>query len=106
MLDDVGNPVQGAKIDVWIGKIPVTSISGPSSTPNNQYADFYANIPSGANPTNYQWILNPQLNNNIYGDTTYHLSVAFYTAGLYQVVCRANNSCGNGEYTAMGVEVY
>jgi len=101
----------GGKVEqkeLWIGKVNVTSISGPSSTPNLQYADFYANIPSGAivNSTDYQWILNPQLNNNLYGSNTYHLEIAFYTAGSYQVVCRAYNSCGWGEYTVMGVDVY
>jgi hypothetical protein len=31
---------------------------------------------------------------------------AFYTAGNYQLVCRATNSCGQGEYTVTGLTVY
>ena len=93
--------------DLWLGK-PIITITGPSSTPNGQYADFYAYLPpeAGVSSTGFQWILNPQLNNNVYGANTYHFTVAFYTAGTYQVVCRATNSCGTGDYTTTGVNVY
>ena len=105
ILDGNGDAISTAKKELWLGK-PIIIINGPSSTPNMQQADFYASLPSGANPNSYQWILNPQLNNNVYGANTYHFEVAFYTAGSYQVVCRATNDCGTGDYTTKNVEVY
>jgi hypothetical protein len=84
----------------------VTSITGPTGTPNMQYASYTANVSPGSNPTNYQWILNPQLNNNLYGADSRVLDIAFYTAGNYQLVCRAYNPCGWGEYTVTGLTVY
>ncbi|MDR3141798.1 MAG: T9SS type A sorting domain-containing protein, partial [Tannerellaceae bacterium] len=42
----------------------------------------------------------------LYGANSRVLDIAFYTAGSYQIVCRATNSCGQGEYTTSGVNVY
>jgi predicted Zn-dependent protease len=91
---------------IWLGPITVSSISGPISTPNGQYAQYAANIPTGASPTSYQWILNPQLNNNLYGTNTVSLDIAFYTAGNYQLVCRIQNGCGWGNYYTTNLNVY
>ncbi|MDR1380603.1 MAG: T9SS type A sorting domain-containing protein [Tannerella sp.] len=101
----VSNGIEVVRKAVNVGT-PAVTITGPSSTPNGQYATFHAVTPTGANPTGYQWILNPQLNNNVYSTDTHAMDVAFYTAGNYQVVCRATNSCGQGEYTTMNVNVY
>ena len=85
-------------IDIWVGVPVITSIDGPTSTPNYQYASYSAVIPYAANPTSYQWILNPQLSNNLYGASSSRLDIAFYDAGYYQLVVRAENSCGWGPY--------
>jgi hypothetical protein len=102
----VVNGIEVAKRNVQVG-IPVITITGPTSTPNGQYAHYYATTPSGTSPTSYQWSLSPQNNNVLYGATSYSLDIAFYTAGNYQLVCRATNSCGQGGYTALnGINVY
>ena len=83
------------------------SISGPSSTPNGQYATYYAIKTSNDTPVaSYEWILNPKLNNNLYGASSSVLDIAFYTAGYYQLVCRAYNACGWGPYTTKNIEVF
>jgi hypothetical protein len=88
----------------------ITSINGPSSHPNGQYADFsavfapYSAIPNNA--SSYQWVLSPVNGNNVYGANTAYFSVAFYNAGYYQVLCKAQSSCGWGEYFVKNVQVY
>jgi predicted Zn-dependent protease len=99
-------PAEIARYNVYVGAPSVVNISGNRNVPNMQYATFYAETPAYSTPTSYQWILNPQLNNNLYGANTSILDIAFYTAGSYQLVCRATNSCGQGEYTVTGVTVY
>ncbi|MDR0795105.1 MAG: M4 family metallopeptidase [Tannerella sp.] len=87
----------------------ITSITGPTNTPNGQYATYWANThPQLPYPTSYQWILNPQLNNNLYGTSSAVLDIAFYTAGDYQLVCRAfnQNDGGWGDYHVINVRVY
>ena len=90
----------------YISRSNITSITGSTSVPNGQYATFRANTNSGSNPTNYQWILNPQSNNVLYGSNTSVLDIAFYTAGNYQLVCRAYNAGGWGDYYVTNVNVY
>ncbi|MDR3140719.1 MAG: hypothetical protein LBU37_03185, partial [Tannerellaceae bacterium] len=97
----VANNVEAAKKEVYVGT-PVVTISGSSSVPNGQYATFTANTPAYADPASYQWTLNPKLDNQLYGANSRVLDIAFYTAGSYQIVCRATNSCGQGEYTTSG----
>lgn len=91
---------------VWSGKPIIERIDGPNRTPNGQYATFRAIYNSKCSPTSFQWILNPQNGNSVYGATTSILDVAFYNAGSYQLVVRASNECGMGEYTTSGVNVY
>ncbi|MDR0749704.1 MAG: T9SS type A sorting domain-containing protein, partial [Tannerellaceae bacterium] len=90
----------------YVGAPVVTGITGSTSVPNGQYAAYHANVPSESSPANYQWILNPQGNNNLYGASTASLDIAFYTAGSYQLVCRAYNSCGWGDYKVINLNVY
>lgn len=90
----------------WIGTIAVDSISSPTHTPSGQYVTYYAHIPTNATPTGYQWILTPQLNNNLYGANSNVVDIEFNTVGNYQLVCRAYNSCGWGAYTTIDVNVY
>jgi hypothetical protein len=102
----VVNNVEAIRENVYVGTPVVTSITGPTNTPNGQYANYHANVATGTIPTNYQWILNPQGNNNLYGASSVSLDIAFYTAGNYQLVCRAYNSCGWGEYKTINLNVY
>ena len=104
LKDEKGKTVK--LLNIWIGGPIVSSISGPTSTPNGQYARYSANVPTDSNPTNYQWILNPQLNNNLYGASTAYLDIAFYTVYYYQLVVRAENTCGWGPYYVTNLNVY
>jgi len=91
---------------VWSGTPVISYISGPTYTPNNQWATYYA-IPN--NPamgaTDYNWILNPLNGNSVY-DYGWTADIAFYNSGFYQVVSRGQNTCGWGDYTVTGIEVY
>jgi len=91
---------------VWSGTPVISYISGPTYTPNNQWATYYA-MPN--NPamgvTDYNWILNPLNGNSVY-DYGWTADIAFYNSGFYQVVSRGQNTCGWGDYTVTGIEVY
>jgi hypothetical protein len=89
-----------AMSSLWLGT-PTVVINGPTNPP--QIAHYYANVPAEADvwPSNYQWILSPQLNNNLYGVNTNHLTIEFYIAMSYKLECRATNSCGTGDYSTM-----
>ncbi len=91
---------------VWSGTPVISYISGPTYTPNNQWATYYA-IPN--NPamgaTDYNWILSPLNGNSVY-DYGWTADIAFYNSGFYQVVSRGQNRCGWGGYTMTGIEVY
>jgi len=94
------------KYYVWAGTPVFNSISGPSSTPNYQWATFYAepNNPH-AEATNYTWILNTLNGNSVYPYGR-SVDIAFYNSGYYQLVVRAQNTCGTGPYYWRGVYVY
>ena len=91
---------------VWSGTPVISYISGPTYTPNNQWATYYA-MPN--NPamgvTDYNWILSPLNGNSVY-DYGWTADIAFYNSGFYQVVSRGQNTCGWGSYTVTGIEVY
>lgn len=98
--------IGGAKIEKEIHiETPVPEITGEHRVPNNQYATFRASCPTLANATNWHWILNPVNGNTVYGANSQVLDVAFYNAGSYQVLARASNSYGTGEYTSFGLNV-
>lgn len=92
---------------VWAGKPVITEISGPTSTPNNDWATYYVqpnNSLMGA--TDYFWALSPSNGNVIY-DYGWTADIAFYNSGNYQLVVRAyNNQCGWGDYAVAGITVY
>lgn len=91
---------------VWVGAPKVDYISGPTYTPNYQWATYYAqpnNYLMAA--TDYEWILNPLNGNSVY-DYGWTADIALYNSGYYQVVARAQNTCGWGSYAVLGVEVY
>lgn len=93
-----------AEKEIHIGT-PRPEITGEHRVPNGQYATFRASCRPLANATNYQWILNPVNGNTVYGANSQVLDVAFYNAGSYQVIVRASNSYGTGEYTSFGLNV-
>ena len=94
-------------LSVYFGAPVITNITGPQRVTNGEYASYRATVdPNGPVPTRYEWILNPQNGNNIYGNGTYQIDIAFYNPGNYQLVCRAISSCGTGEYYVMGLGVY
>ncbi|MBP3519015.1 MAG: zinc-dependent metalloprotease [Parabacteroides sp.] len=90
---------------VYVGK-PVITIEGPNRTPNTGYAKYRAEYDGRCSPTSFEWILNPQGNNSVYGANTSTFDIAFYQTGSYQIVVRAANKYGMGEYTVSGVTVY
>ncbi|WP_298552068.1 M12 family metallo-peptidase [uncultured Parabacteroides sp.] len=90
---------------VYVGK-PVITIEGPNRTPNTDYAKYRAIYDGRCSPTKFEWILNPQGNNSVYGANTSTFDIAFYQTGSYQIVVRAANKFGMGEYTVSGVTVY
>lgn len=91
---------------VWAGKPVISSVEGERRVPNGQYARFVAKYDWNSSPTSFQWILNPQNGNVLYGANSAFLDIAFYNAGSYQLVVRATNANGTGEYYTTGVNVY
>lgn len=91
----------------WVGKPVISGISGPMTTPNNQWASFTAQLQSDLSaPTDYNWILNPLNGNSVY-DYGATCDIAFYNSGYYQLVVQAQNSCpGWRPYYVGNVEVY
>lgn len=93
--------------EVWAGAPVITFISGPTYTPNNEWATYYAqpnNSLMGA--TDYFWAISPPNGNVIY-DYGWTADIAFYNSGDYQLVVRAfNNQCGWGDYAITGITVY
>jgi hypothetical protein len=91
---------------VWAGTPVISSVSGPTSTPNNQWAAYYAQPNNPAmGVSDYSWTLNPMNGNSVY-DNGWTADIAFYNAGNYQLVVRGQNTCGWGNYTVTGIEVY
>ncbi|MDD4116224.1 MAG: hypothetical protein PHG27_11645 [Massilibacteroides sp.] len=91
---------------VWAGKPVITDVLGERRVPNGQYADYKAVYDNNSSPTQFEWILNPQGRNNLYGTNTSELTIAFYDVGSYQLVVRATNANGTGEYFVTGCNVY
>lgn len=89
---------------VFGGKPVITSITGPGTTPNGQYARFEAVYDGLSQARNFEWILNPASGGNVYGGYPI-CDIAFYNEGSYQVVARASNANGTGEYCTTGVRV-
>ncbi|HDR52803.1 MAG TPA: T9SS type A sorting domain-containing protein [Mariniphaga anaerophila] len=105
-LSGGGTNVFSEQKTVWVGGPKIDYISGPAYAPNYQWATYYAqpnNYLMAA--TDYEWILNPLNGNSVY-DYGWTADIAFYNSGYYQVVARAQNTCGWGSYAVLGVEVY
>ena len=94
------------QFNVWAGVPEITHISGPTYTPNYQWAAYYAQPNNPAmGVSDYSWTLNPLNGNSVY-DYGWTADIAFYNSGNYQLVVRGQNTCGWGNYTVTGIEVY
>ncbi|QGY47995.1 hypothetical protein GM418_31365 [Maribellus comscasis] len=83
---------------VWSGVPVISYISGPTSTPNNQWATYNTepyNSLMTYSDSDYHWTLNP-LNGNSLHNYGHTLDIAFYNSGNYQLVVYAENTCGTG----------
>lgn len=90
---------------VWSGT-PKTYISGPGSGYTYHTYTFYANPSTYSNATSFIWNLNPLNSNHIYNLGSY-ADIAFYNpGGYYQILARAQNTCGLGEYSWRGISIY
>ncbi|BBE17263.1 autotransporter protein [Aquipluma nitroreducens] len=89
---------------IWVGAPVITYISGPSSVNVNQPASFTAQLSFDSSPTNYYWTTSPSSGVTIYPDGRY-ASMSFANLGTYQVVARAQNSCGWSDYVITYVNV-
>ncbi|GAJ12601.1 unnamed protein product, partial [marine sediment metagenome] len=66
---------------------------------------FYASPYNSDAGATYTWILNPLLGNSVhpYG---YYADIAFYNPyGFYQVITRAENTCGMTNYAWTGISI-
>ena len=90
---------------IWAGPPVISSIDGPTRTPNTGYATFRAIYDARCNPTKFEWKVNPTPG-AMFGANSDVLDVAFYQTGSYQVVVRAQNAAGMGEYRTSGCNVY
>jgi len=100
-----GTTITG-KILTWVG-VPILDVTGPSEGYTYNTYTFYAD-PTGpfSGATNYSWVLNPLYNNNVYNYGDY-ADIAFYDPyDGYQVLARAQNSCGTGDYWVWNIWIY
>lgn len=103
--DCAQNMFSVAPFNVWAGSPVINSVSGPTYTPNYQWATYHATPYNSLMNADYQWILNPLNGNSVY-DYGWTVDIAFYNAGYYQVVVRAQNTCGWSSYSVLPIEVY
>ena len=94
--------------NVWSGVPVISYISGPTSTPNNQWATYNAepyNPLMTYSNSDYHWTLNP-LNGNSLHNYGHTLDIAFYNSGDYQLVVNAENTWGTAAYLGTFINVY
>jgi len=95
------------KKDFWFGKPILNYVTGPDEGYIYNTYTFYA-YPQ-RNPLSqaeYTWILNPLLNNDVrpYYD---YADISFYDAWEgYQVVARAENTCGMTDWALTNITIY
>jgi Zn-dependent metalloprotease len=90
--------------DIWAGA-PVCTPSGPEEGYIYNSYLFYANAGTLSEPTSYNWVLNPVLDNHLYSYGSY-ADISFYSEYPgYQVLARATNTCGTGEYGVTNISI-
>jgi hypothetical protein len=94
--------------EIWVGKPVISEIIGNRDVPAIQDARFVAKWDSRADiiSNSFQWILNPLNRNRLYDYDDGFLYIAFYNTGNYQLVVRAANVNGLGDYYVTNVNVH
>jgi len=101
------NIISVSQYNVWSGIPNLYYVSGPEEGYVYNTYTFYAHPQRDPlSQAEYEWILNPLLDNDVrpYYDYT---DIAFYDAYCcYQVVTRAYNTCGYTDYEFTNIEIY
>lgn len=97
---------EGLKYNVWVGP-PTLEVTGPSEGYTYNTYTFYADpIGPYSSASNYNWVLNPEYGNHVYNYGDY-ADIAFYDPyDGYQVLARAQNTCGTGNYAVWNIFIY
>ncbi len=97
---------EGLKYEVWVGP-PALEVTGPDEGYTYNTYTFYADpIGPYSNSSNYNWVLNPLYGNHVYNYGDY-ADIAFYDPYEgYQVLSRAQNTCGTGDYAVWNIYIY
>lgn len=97
---------EGLKYNVWVGP-PSLEVTGPDEGYTYNTYTFYADpIGPYSNASNYNWVLNPEYGNHVYNYGDY-ADIAFYDPyDGYQVLARAQNTCGTGNYAVWNIFIY
>ncbi|MCL2598248.1 MAG: serine protease, partial [Paludibacter sp.] len=88
--------------NVWVGAPTISSIEGPSSPTSNKTTRYTAKYNTLSAPKSFEWVLNPMSSGCFiynYGENA-DVSVV---AGNYQLLCRATNTCGTGNYYGISI---
>lgn len=91
--------------NVWVGTPILNYVTGPESGYTYNTYTFYADPRRDPlSQAEYTWILNP-LNGNSVRPYYDYADIAFYKYGAYQVVARAENTCGLSEWAVTEISI-
>ncbi len=100
-----GEVATTANKNVWIGTPILNYVTGPESGYMYNTYTFYADPRRDPlSQAEYTWILNP-LNGNSVRPYYDYADIAFYTYGSYQVVARAENTCGMSDWAVTEISI-
>ena len=89
----------------WVGTPILNYVTGPESGYTYNTYTFYADPRRDPlSQAEYTWILNP-LNGNSVRPYYDYADIAFYTYGGYQVVARAENTCGMSDWAVTFIRI-
>lgn len=92
-------------VNIWIGIPQIDYVTGPESGYTYNTYTFYADPRRDPlSQAEYTWILNP-LNGNSVRPYYDYADIAFYTYGSYQVVARAENTCGMSDWAVTEISI-
>ena len=83
--------------EVWVGVPGISSIDGPWSPPSNTTTRYTAKYNNNSAPTSFEWVLNP-MNSGCFIYKYGQYADVSLAAGSYQLLCRATNAYGTGNY--------
>lgn len=98
------NGINTPKFEIWGGAPKIERITGPSTAYVGEYAKFTAEYNQLSQASNFEWKINPPSGGNVYG-TNHICDIALYQEGSFQIVVRASNRFGYGDYTTSGLRV-